>query len=97
MARAAAAPTLLSSGEDVSPLQPEAVSRIEHALVMTVDGVEPVVRSARQMKRVGCPNERTIGEAPDSGACSLHQSVGDRNPSPQAPVLIATQTLENRT
>ena len=34
-------------------LQPEAVSRIEHELVMAVDGVTAVVRSACQME-YGC-------------------------------------------
>ena len=62
---------------------------------MTVDGVKPVVRGARQMERVGCPHKRTTGDGPDSPACGSHKSVGDRNPFPQAPLLIATQAPEN--
>ena len=47
------------------------------------------------MERVGCPHKRTTGNGPDSPACGSHKSVGDRNPFPQAPLLIATQALKN--
>ena len=62
---------------------------------MTVDGVKPVVGGARQMERIGRPHELSAGHGPDSPARSSHKSVGDRNPSPQAPLLIATQALEH--